>query len=107
MASVVLNAEIVSSVASFAYWGTNRPGVPLNLRAVLALALTCRAFLDPALDQLWRRQLTLFNLAKTLPSNAWEVYEDEKTKLDKTQRLIVRQGHSIAVPTSVSADATT
>ncbi|OJT12407.1 hypothetical protein TRAPUB_11057 [Trametes pubescens] len=88
MTSVALNAEIVSSIASFAYWGTNRPGVPLDLRAVLALALTCRAFLDPALDQLWRRQLTLFNLAKTLPSNAWEVYEDDKTKLDKTQRLI-------------------
>ncbi|KAL1945381.1 hypothetical protein VTO73DRAFT_2232 [Trametes versicolor] len=88
MASVALNAEIVSSIASFAYWGANRPGVPLDLRAVLALALTCRAFLDPALDQLWRRQLTLFNLAQTLPSNAWEVYDDEKTNLDKTQRLI-------------------
>ncbi|KAI0657786.1 hypothetical protein C8Q70DRAFT_1046079 [Cubamyces menziesii] len=72
MTSLASNAEFISSIVSFAYWGENRPGVPLSLRTVLALALTCRTFLEPALDQLWRRQLTLFNLAKTLPENSWE-----------------------------------
>ncbi|KAH9888355.1 hypothetical protein C8Q73DRAFT_794131 [Cubamyces lactineus] len=72
MAPFASNAEIVSSIVSFAYWGENHPGIPLSLSTVLALALTCHTFLEPALDQLWRRQLTLFNLAKTLPDNSWE-----------------------------------
>lgn len=91
MTSVALNAEIVSYIASFAYWGANRPGAPLNLRNVRALALTCRAFLEPALDQLWRRQLTLFNLARTLPDDSWEIYDAEEAGPDgRKQRLIVR-----------------
>ncbi|KAI0800231.1 hypothetical protein C8Q74DRAFT_1191763 [Fomes fomentarius] len=71
------NSETVASIASYAYWGRNMPDTPLDLRTVLAFALTCRAFLEPALDQLWRRQLNLFNLIKTLPEDAWEAYDGE------------------------------
>ncbi|KAI0629640.1 hypothetical protein C8Q77DRAFT_1161218 [Trametes polyzona] len=98
MPSVAQNAEIISSVVSYAYWGANRADTPLDLRTVLALALTCRAFLEPALDQLWRRQLTLFNLARTLPDNAWEVYDGDATgpggmkqKLIKSTRVFIPQ----------------
>ncbi|RPD57455.1 hypothetical protein L226DRAFT_615116 [Lentinus tigrinus ALCF2SS1-7] len=73
--NILSNKEIVSNIASFAYWGRNVPDTPLDLRNVLALALSCRPFSEPCLDQLWRRQLNLFNLYKTLPKDAWEVYD--------------------------------
>ncbi|KAI0330394.1 hypothetical protein GY45DRAFT_752266 [Cubamyces sp. BRFM 1775] len=90
MASFASNAEIISSIVSFAYWGENRPGVPLSLQTVLALALTCRTFLEPALDQLWRRQLTLFNLAKTLPENSWEVIAEGEAGPDGRMRTWIK-----------------
>ncbi|KAI0645002.1 hypothetical protein C8Q79DRAFT_911960 [Trametes meyenii] len=96
MIFIIHNAEIVSSIVAFAYWGANRPNQPLDLHNVYALALTCHAFLEPALDQLWRRQLTLFNLVRTLPNDSWEVYDSatiapdgKKQKWIKTTRVIV------------------
>ena len=35
-----------------------------------ALARTCRTFLEPTLDVLWRSQLTVGPLVRTLPSDA-------------------------------------
>ncbi|KAI9061388.1 hypothetical protein FKP32DRAFT_948570 [Trametes sanguinea] len=95
---VVLNTEIVSSIASYAYWGVNCPDIPLDLRTVLALALTCRAFLEPALDQLWRRQLTLFNLVRTLPSDCWETYQDKKYKNYDGNKLTVIKTTRVIIP---------
>ena len=89
IASALRNTEIVSSIASYAYWGRNDYDTPLDLRNVLALALTCRAFLEPALDQLWRRQLNLFNLLKTLPSDAWEVYPGDYRGPDGRRQLLI------------------
>lgn len=37
-------------------------------RTLLRLALTCRAFLEPALDRLWRNLDSLFPLLKVLPA---------------------------------------
>ncbi|KAI0364002.1 hypothetical protein BV20DRAFT_1061451 [Pilatotrama ljubarskyi] len=90
MPSVALNVEIISSIISFAYWGENRHDVPLDLQTVHALALTCRAFLEPALDQLWRRQLTLFNLVKTLPKDSWEVFESEDDGPDGQKQVHIK-----------------
>ena len=81
--------EIVANVASYAYWGRNDYDTPLDLRSVLALALSCRVFLEPALDQLWRRQLNLFNLLKTLPSDAWEVYPGDYRGPDGHRQLLI------------------
>ncbi|KAI0700966.1 hypothetical protein C8T65DRAFT_741864 [Cerioporus squamosus] len=94
--NIVCNQEIVSNIASYAYWGRNVPDTPLDLRIVLALGLSCKAFIGPCLDQLWRRQLNLFNLFKTLPEDAWEVYDGpyvgpngERQKCIKAKRVII------------------
>ncbi|KAJ7647935.1 hypothetical protein FB45DRAFT_894810 [Roridomyces roridus] len=41
------------------------------LETFASLALTCRAFQDPALDMLWSEQDTIRNVLKTLPSCLW------------------------------------
>lgn len=90
--------EVISSIASYAYWGRNDYDTPLDLRNVLALGLACRAFLEPALDQLWRSQLNVFNLIKTLPGDAWEVYEGDYRGSDgRRQLLIVSFAYSLSV----------
>lgn len=45
-----------------------------GMRAVVALALTCRDFLDPALNRLWHTQESLDPLIRTLPPTAWAFY---------------------------------
>ncbi|KAI0753347.1 hypothetical protein C8Q80DRAFT_508437 [Daedaleopsis nitida] len=87
---------IVANIVSYAYWGRNLPNMPLDLRTVLAFGLTCRALLDPALDQLWRRQLNIFNLYKTLPEDVWEIYdgpfmsyEGQRQQLIRNKRVII------------------
>ncbi len=85
------NQEIISNIASYSYWGRNVPDTPLDLRNVLALGLTCKAFIGPCLDQLWRRQLNLFNLFKTLPQDAWEIYDGNHVGPNgERQQCIVR-----------------
>ena len=85
------NPETVSNIASYVYWGRNMPDTPLDLRGILALALTCKAFLEPALDQLWRRQLNLVNLIKTLPQDSWELCNGDFVGPDGQRlQLIVR-----------------
>ncbi|KAF7333422.1 hypothetical protein MVEN_02358000 [Mycena venus] len=44
----------------------------LRRRDFAALARTCKAFHNPALDVLWRKQDTLTRLLKCLPSHLWE-----------------------------------
>ncbi|KAI0365895.1 hypothetical protein BV20DRAFT_1056057 [Pilatotrama ljubarskyi] len=42
------------------------------------LARTCRLFLEPSLNSLWRNQITLLPLLRTLPDDAWgEVYDSK------------------------------
>ena len=42
-----------------------------GLRTLYALARTCRAFLEPALDSLWYEQYTLMHAVKCLPGELW------------------------------------
>lgn len=51
---------------------------------VAVLAITCRAFKDPALDVLWRTMLTLAPLIMCLPEDAWEI------KVENHKRVLVR-----------------
>ncbi|KAJ2993224.1 hypothetical protein NUW54_g7760 [Trametes sanguinea] len=41
-------------------------------RSLARLARTCRAFQEPSLNVLWKRQYTLGPLVRTLPEDAWE-----------------------------------
>ncbi|KAK7045210.1 hypothetical protein R3P38DRAFT_2883052 [Favolaschia claudopus] len=54
-----------------------------QLQQVLNLAITCRAFSEPALDLLWKRQDTLFNLLKTFPPSLWEVQVQDSEDFDE------------------------
>ncbi|KAJ7647953.1 hypothetical protein FB45DRAFT_823087 [Roridomyces roridus] len=47
-----------------------------NEGTLASLAVTCRAFREPALDTLWRIQLGIDNIIKCLPSHLWEIRED-------------------------------
>lgn len=38
-----------------------------------SLALTCKAFLDPALDRVWRTQWGIENLIRVLPKDVWDM----------------------------------
>ena len=42
--------------------------IHLSRRTLLRLALTCKAFIEPALDRLWRSLDSLFPLLKILPA---------------------------------------
>ncbi|KAJ7604091.1 hypothetical protein DFH06DRAFT_1114027 [Mycena polygramma] len=52
------------------------------------LARTCKSFHDPALDVLWRRQNTLANVLKSLPSDVWEERHDVKPPQPPAVRFI-------------------
>ncbi|KAJ3544149.1 hypothetical protein NM688_g5773 [Phlebia brevispora] len=43
----------------------------LDFKTVLALALTCRTFQEPALDQLWKEQWGFKNLISLMPDDLW------------------------------------
>ena len=43
-----------------------------NLYTLIALARTCRAFEDPALDRIWYSMKSLRPLFKCLPEDSWE-----------------------------------
>ncbi|KAJ7647932.1 hypothetical protein FB45DRAFT_1102323 [Roridomyces roridus] len=45
---------------------------PARDKTLAALAVTCRDFLNPALDTLWSEQTTLRHVLKCLPSHLWE-----------------------------------
>ena len=51
-----------------------------DLRTLNALARTCRAFLNPALDVMWHRQDTLAHLVKCLPEDLWELTNDGEAR---------------------------
>lgn len=56
---------------------------------LLQLAVTCRAFSEPALNALWRTQKSLLPLIETLPEDAWDTtvtHEDN----DKFVHRVVR-----------------
>jgi hypothetical protein len=50
-------------------------------RTLIALALTCRLFHEPALDLLWRRVASLGPLVKCMPSDLWKVRRESEKEL--------------------------
>lgn len=50
--------------------------------SIARLARACRTFLEPCIDALWKRQLTLAPLVRTLPEDAYE----ELVKRDMSRR---------------------
>lgn len=70
--------------------------------SIARLARTCRAFLEPCLDALWKRQLTLAPLMKTLPDDAYEeLAMKDKSKASSPRRFEMVGGN---VHQPVSAD---
>ncbi|KAF7305376.1 hypothetical protein HMN09_00789800 [Mycena chlorophos] len=62
--------------------------IPPDVRRDLAaLARTCKAFSDGALDVLWSRQTTLVPFMKCLPPDAWEAFEDEVVSADPAEGI--------------------
>ena len=60
---------------------------------LLAVALTCRAFLEPALDNIWR-EITLFDpLLACLPQDLWE-YREETFELPVQMTIKVAVSHT-------------
>ena len=51
-------------------------GVDVPWRTLLAAGLTCHAFLEPALDHIWRFQKGLSHLVEVLPEDLWFLSED-------------------------------
>jgi hypothetical protein len=47
-----------------------------NKRSLSNLSLTCKRFLEPALDELWRTQANLIPLAKCFPPDSWNIREE-------------------------------
>lgn len=45
-----------------------------------ALALTCRAFLEPCLDLLWHEQLSFVPLIQCMPTDLWTVTVDLESR---------------------------
>ncbi|KAI6045334.1 hypothetical protein EDC04DRAFT_141551 [Pisolithus marmoratus] len=66
----LLITEILHHIIGFLESGTDSHSTYRN-GDIARLARTCRAFKDPALDVLWRRQCALGPLLKCLPGHLW------------------------------------
>lgn len=66
------------------------------------LARTCRSFLEPSLDALWKRQLTLAPLMKTLPDDAYEELSMQDKSKASAPRRFEMVGGNVYQP--ISAD---
>lgn len=63
-----------------------------------ALARTCRTFLEPTLDVLWRNQLTLGPLVMTLPEDAYDVrrlYDNTTLYANQFDSILDIVGHML------------
>ncbi|TFY51924.1 hypothetical protein EVJ58_g10306 [Rhodofomes roseus] len=67
MHHVLTIPELVRVIVDEAGYGLLCPNAP----TLVALALTCRGFFEPALDVLWSKQYRLDNLVKCLPEAIW------------------------------------
>jgi hypothetical protein len=59
-------------------------------RDLAALAATCKAFRDPALQSLWEDLGTLAPLIRCLPSAIWYEELEERASSDRPTRRLVR-----------------
>lgn len=70
----LLVAEIFSHITYFSTADTR--GGSYGKTEVYRLALTCRAFSEPALDAVWREIDSLINLIHLLPDDLWHGAEN-------------------------------
>lgn len=75
--------EILAAILACTEEEGNRSG---RLSTVYACALTCRSFLDPALNEIWKVQQGLQNLIKLLPQDTW-IERDELNLLNAHNEL--------------------
>ena len=89
----------LQSLPPFSHWGRSSP------KGVLAVARTCRAFKEPALDILWEVLPNLTPLVRCLPEASFPVdsfgvrsfrHLDEKMVIERSADLLIEQ----ATPTS-------
>ncbi|KAF9484254.1 hypothetical protein BDN70DRAFT_825915 [Pholiota conissans] len=64
------NPDILDDICEYLSYDcdADTEDIHLSRRTLLRLALTCKAFLEPALDRLWRSLDSLFPLLKILPA---------------------------------------
>ncbi|KAJ7051074.1 hypothetical protein C8F01DRAFT_671588 [Mycena amicta] len=70
-------AEIVLEIAQHASGGA--PVTPRARKNLLAFAMTCRLFLDPALNELWRQLDSISPLLRCFPAGVFEFTRGSKT----------------------------
>ncbi|KAH9922057.1 uncharacterized protein B0H18DRAFT_1018935 [Fomitopsis serialis] len=70
--------------------GSGWPGWSLDLPTLLSLALVCRVFHEPALDNLWFHQNGLHNVVNCLPTELWKMTNDASGRLVQTLRAPTR-----------------
>ncbi|OCH95117.1 hypothetical protein OBBRIDRAFT_643392 [Obba rivulosa] len=82
-------------------------GLPItqNTSALSALARTCRAFCDLALDLLWENQWTLVNLVRCLPADAWRIDIEEHMEVGNDGAIPKPPEGSVVRTSYVSVDA--
>ena len=49
---------------------------PKGSASLLAFACCCKSFEEPVMDVLWRRQVDLSTILKTLPADSWAITDN-------------------------------
>ncbi|KAJ7053043.1 hypothetical protein C8F01DRAFT_1032646 [Mycena amicta] len=78
-------AEIVLEIAQHASDTT-----PPARKSLLALATTCRLFLDPALNELWRELESIYPLLRCFPSGVFEFTQESEHKTTTSVSRAIR-----------------
>lgn len=99
-------SEILTVIIEHAYSDPDSRPV-IATRTLVALALTCKTFLEPALDRLWHEQQTLVPLVKTLPVDAWSEVEGDivaqERKMDRGELIREKTMQRVVVGPAVFA----
>ncbi|OBZ69788.1 hypothetical protein A0H81_10481 [Grifola frondosa] len=80
--------EILVEIVEDVYLDADPDAVPRGPSSVAALARTCRTFLEPSLDRLWRVQLSDVPLLKTLPDDFLRDCESVDNESDRLNMFI-------------------
>ncbi|KAF8064856.1 hypothetical protein FPV67DRAFT_158127 [Lyophyllum atratum] len=64
----LMNFDTLTKIFEFVDTGLDSSDIKLSQKRLLHLSLTCKAFLDPALDSLWRSMNSILPLLRLLPT---------------------------------------
>lgn len=70
--------EILYSIIELSH--CNDDSLFRDTRSVFGLVLTCKSFLEPALDVLWKEQSDLSDLLRCLPADSWKEARDDDSR---------------------------